>query len=140
MPDGMLLGARAIQIGDVPPGVRLRKQNYEKWIRRATVTVYVTPQQASDWYTWLYKQEGKPYDEQAILGFIIGCPLHAKGHWICSAVITGAFRAIKKIINLAVGDSQVTPDSLFLLITTDSNGFDSSYTKFGANFKNDDII
>ena len=115
LPDGSLLGARADAVGGQSPGVRIRPPAYERWTRISRVTIPCSAADAFTWQAWLRSQVGEPYDSDAIWGFILGRSDHAKGHWICSAVQTGALEKVGKMPRLPVPPSQVTPNSLFLL-------------------------
>lgn len=128
LPSGELLGARDDAIGDAPPGVQVRPDNYEKWIRRTIVTILCTQEQAVAWERWLRSQIGKPYDSGAIWGFIFGTPSHEQGHWICSACQTGALKQAGLLHPFSVPDSQVTPDALFLMSTAGIGGIAEDIT------------
>lgn len=117
LPDGSLLGARNDAIGSVPAGVQVRPPNYETWARSAVVEVPATPEEASQWEGWLKTQVGIHYDQQAIIGFILGRKDTDTGRWICSALQTRALIRANLMHPLPVPDSQVTPDALFLLVT-----------------------
>jgi hypothetical protein len=118
MPDGMMLGARATRIGSVPAGVQLRKPGYLKWERQAVVTIPSTPQQEEAWQKWLMSKINSPYDEKAILGFLLDQSWSTPGDYICSALQTGALKEIGVLKRpTPVRDSQITPDSLFLMLT-----------------------
>jgi hypothetical protein len=127
MPTGWLLGARddVIKAPDglaYKAGVELRPPDYEKWIRRTVVTLKVSQVMADKWQEWLLDQRDRPYDSDAIWGFILGRKQHAKGHWICSALQTGALRQIGKLFKLPYEPSQVTPDTLFFAVTAGLGG------------------
>lgn len=122
LPDGTLLGARNDAIGGQPPGVRIRPPEYEKWANRALVELPATDTQAASWQSFLRLQIGDPYDRGAILGFLLGKQDHASGHWICSALQHQALQQIHFLYPSPIPDSQVTPDSLFQLVTSGLGG------------------
>lgn len=72
----------------------------------------VASETALAWEAWLKSQVGKPYDQDAIIGFILGRKDHGSGHWICSALQTGALEAVGCMPRLIVPPAQVTPDCL----------------------------
>jgi hypothetical protein len=120
--DGSLLGARSDAVGGQPPGVRLRPPGYEKWRRRTLVELPGTHARFQRWCDALEKQLGRPYDKQAIIGFLLGKRDHTKGHWICSALQTHALQRVQLLHKLPIPDSQVTPDNLFTLVTAGLGG------------------
>lgn len=116
LPDGTLLGARDDAVGGKPPGVQIRPQGYEKWDRKEVVEIATSSQQADVWRSYLRSQIGMQYDKGAIWDFILGRQdLHQAGHWICSALQTGALQAAGLLRRLPVPDQQVSPDALYLL-------------------------
>lgn len=127
LPDGSLLGARANVITvnthgvprRIPAGVQIRPPEYEKWTRRCIVELPCSPTEASLWEGWLQRQAAKDaqYDKDAIIGFLLGRRDHRKGHWICSALQTGALQEVKKLPLLAVPPSQITPNTLLVLLS-----------------------
>ena len=116
---GELLGARADAIGGQPAGVHIRPPNYEKWKRRAIVEI---PYEGAAWELWLRKQVGLEYDKGAILSFITGIQDHQAGHWICSACQYGALESVSLLHPCPLPSSQVTPDTLFMLVTAGLGG------------------
>lgn len=114
MPDGSLLGARDDAVGGKPPGVWIRPQGYERWTRRVVLTLAVPTPVAAAWIRVLVAQLGKPYDDDAILGFVLGRVWHGKGKWICSALQTHGLRAAGYMTHLIVEPQQVSPNGLAL--------------------------
>lgn len=113
LPDGSLLGARSDSIGGQLPGVRIRPQNYERWLRRTVVELPGTSGLVPSWVAWLKRQLGDPYDSEAIWGFIEGKQEHARGHWICSACQTEGLKVIEWLPRRGpVPSSRITPDAL----------------------------
>ena len=125
--DGTLLGARDDTIKTkegvaIPPGVQIRPDNYEKWVRREIVKIPCTSQQAADWDAWLRAQVNSEYDKAAILSFITGTPMHEAGHWICSACQSGGLIQVGLLRPSPIPTSQITPDALYLLATSGIGG------------------
>lgn len=122
MSDGSLIGARddVITVDGVayPSGVQRRPAEYERWIRRAVISLVVEPHEATAWEYWLERQIGDQYDQDAIWGFLLGRRDHARGHWICSALAAGSLEAIGKLHRLPVPTCQVTPDAFRLIAST----------------------
>jgi hypothetical protein len=116
LPDGSLLGARSDSVGGQPPGVRIRPPNYEKWKRRAVVTLQSTDQQAQAWRDFLKSQIGLGYDKADIIGFIIGRPMSTPGHWICSALQMDALEVVKVFPNLPLTPQQCPPNMLMAML------------------------
>ena len=71
-PPGSLLGARSDVLLGIPPGVRVRPANYEKWANTLVLTKHVPKAQEAAVYNYALSQLGKPYDVQSIMGFITG--------------------------------------------------------------------
>lgn len=122
LPDGSLLGARSDRIGQIPPGVQIRPDNYERWTRRSVVEIPATELRAIAWETWLRKQIGRPYDIQAIWGFVLGERKHGEGRWICSACAFESLEQVNLLKPTPVPAAQITPDSLFELVTAGLGG------------------
>ena len=134
MDDGWLLGARDDVIDPpglpvVKAGVQLRPPNYERWARRSVIDIPATPIEERRWLDFLQHQINFQYDSGAILAFITGRrEPTAPGHWICSALQMGAARASGKAFATLIPDSQVTPNSLYLLFTAGLGGVVVSYS------------
>jgi hypothetical protein len=120
LPDGTLLDARSDVLGGVPAGVQIRTEDLEP-VRRSAL-VELEKGDSAAWEAFLRSQIGKPYDEQAILGFILGRKDHTKGRWICSALQTGALKAAGLLHSIPIPEAQVTPDALYLLVTAGLGG------------------
>lgn len=88
MPDGTLLGAHA------GGGVLARPADYDKneWTKQSFWSYAVDDGAAAKWESYLRERIGRPYDYQAILGFVMRNSLHDKMHIICSALQTMALR------------------------------------------------
>ncbi len=114
--DGTLLGARNDVAGDQPAGVRIRPANYETWARKERLELACTFTQEATWEAWLKSQVGLPYDSGAIWDFVLGRSDLAKpGHWICSALQTGALEKAGLLptgFQSGIASSQIAPNSL----------------------------
>ena len=115
MRDGTRLGARSdavkLQSGEIiPPGVRVRPENYEKWKARCDIILKVGKERADQAEDWLRSQIGQGYDRADILGLIFGIPLMTQGHWICSALITARDHLIKIFPDMPQTPQQVPPN------------------------------
>ena len=122
LPSGELLGARSDWVGKIPPGVRVRPPNYEKWVRRAVVEIPGSHFKVAEWETWLRKQVGRQYDDGAILSFVLGAKDHEPGHWICSACQFEGLERIGLLHRTTLEPSQVTPDALYFTVTAGLGG------------------
>lgn len=122
LPDGTLLGARYDAVGGKPPGVWIRKPGYERWLRRTVVELPTTELKAITWERLLRRREGAQYDPEAILGFLLGYNAHQQGHWICSALQVEGLRQVHLLHAGATPAHQITPNTLFELVTTGLGG------------------
>jgi len=89
-PSGELFGARSDRIGHVAAGCQFRPPTYEAWKDRAVLALKVTPAQEHCFWTFLYWQQGKPYDSTAIWGFVAGRNWREDDSWFCSELQTAA--------------------------------------------------
>lgn len=120
LPDGHLLDARSDVLAGIPAGVQVRPAKVEPCVRSALVEL--PGAHYAPWRKFLDAQVGREYDQGAILGDILGRKLHERGRWICSALQTGALKAAGMLRALPIEDSQVTPDSLYLIVTAGLGG------------------
>ena len=90
---GNLIGARSDTCGGSPPGVRIRPQGYHKFIRRTIMDIPASRKNTKAFYDFMLAQEGKPYDSEAIWGFITGRDWREDDSWICSEVVSAAGEA-----------------------------------------------
>lgn len=119
LPNGKLLDARSDVLGGVPVGVQIRDPETEPVKRSALVEI---PGNYGAWRRFLESQIGREYDVADIWGDIIGRRLHDPGRWICSALQTQALKAAGSLKDLPIEDSQVTPDSLYLIVMSGLGG------------------
>ena len=133
LPDGTLFDARAdVQpcVGSKPcAGVQHRPDNYEAWKYWVIVSLPGTEALSELWVKYLFAHEGEPYDMDAIYGFILGRPLHKRGHAICSALQEEVLRKLcltHGLNGLALSEltasSGISPDALFLIDTVGLGG------------------
>lgn len=107
-------------LGGIPAGVQVRDPALEPAVRSALVELPGGHYGA--WSRFLHDQIGREYDTGAIWGDILGRRIHERGHWICSALQSGALRAAGLLHGLPIEESQVTPDSLYLIVTAGLGG------------------
>lgn len=115
MPDGMLLGARNDAVGGQPPGVRIRPPDYAKFVLWVPFTITTTPDQEVKFHSFLLAQVGKPYDQQAIWGFVTGRNWRENDSWICSELQAAALEAAGIVPPLYLAANKITPTALALL-------------------------
>jgi hypothetical protein len=79
-----------------------------------------TPQQEFDFYTFVTKKIGEPYDWKAIFGFEApDFHTHLLDHVICSAFMTAALRACNYFpMPLTVPFHHITPRDLLLMLSS----------------------
>ena len=122
MPDSFYLGAH------MDGGVQERIPGYDAATiaidpvtnnkREILLTLEATPEQDAAFHAFLIDKIGKPYDWQAILGFLLPEHEHAPEHVICSALITLALRACNWFqFPLAVPAHLIDPRDLLLLVS-----------------------
>jgi hypothetical protein len=117
LPDGRLLGARSDCVGGQPPGVQIRPPGYLKFSRVAAVQLPCTQAQREAYYQALTSQLGKPYSEEAILGFALGRDLKDRRGRFCSGLqlwALGKSRVLSR--NVAEYADVATPDDLYLVV------------------------
>lgn len=106
-----LYGAR------VSGGVACRPEDYAKFALRVVFTLPCTVEQRERWEDFLWKQFGKPYDHQAIWGFVIGRNWREDDSWICSELQAAALEYAGIVPPLYLASNKITPDSLALAIS-----------------------
>jgi uncharacterized protein YycO len=117
LPNGDLLGARYDNVGG-GTGVRARPPGYEKVARVLVMQIPATPQQESDWLTFLRAQNGKPYDSLAIWAFVINRSWRATDSWICSELQAAALEACGIVHpGFYLQSNKITPVALALAVS-----------------------
>ena len=122
LPDGTRLGARNDEVktpsGTYAAGVQIRPADYGVWIRRRDVSIPVSDFTFRRWLRSAKDRIGAHYDQGAIVDFVIGSKrLHEPGHWICSALQADLLACVGLLKPVPIPFSQVTPDSLFLMVS-----------------------
>jgi hypothetical protein len=85
LPDGSLFGARTDFPVNGKVGVQRRPAGYgaATWIRRELFELAATPEQEKRGYDFLLAQEGKPYDQLAIVAFFTDRDWRDDDAWFC---------------------------------------------------------
>lgn len=119
MPDGSLLGARSDKVGGQPTGVRIRPPVYMADAERVVgfTLLGTTAVQEGVFYDFLYKQLGKEYDYEAILGFMFGRNWRETDSWICSELVAAALEKAQIVLPLYLAANKITPVSLALALS-----------------------
>lgn len=88
LPGGELLGARNDHVGGKPPGVQVRPAGYARWPRVIRAELPALNQDMVDLaHRIALSQVGKPYDKEAILGFVTGRDWRDDAAWFCSELV-----------------------------------------------------
>ena len=118
-PDARLLGARDNEVGGQPQGVWIRPQGYEEWDALARIHIDVSQEQYNQAWDFWNAQIGKPYDETAILGFVIGRNWQETDSWFCSELwMQGLIHANVFVHPLAVAANKIDPSTAFAISST----------------------
>lgn len=116
--NGALLGARDDVVSGKPPGVQIRKKDYETWERRTLVRLEVTQRKHDDWVRFLTNQLDKPYDQVSIFGFMTGRDWREDDSWFCSELATRSLEIAKVVPDpLALACNKVTPGTLACIVS-----------------------
>jgi hypothetical protein len=116
--DDSLLGARDEEDAGVPKGVRIRPPGYAKFVATKVVTLPTTPECAAAFYAFANNQIGKPYDETAILAFVVDRDWRKPDSWYCSELIAAALEQAKYFsFPLAAPANKITPSDLLLAVS-----------------------
>ncbi|MDE2096293.1 MAG: hypothetical protein KGL39_03540 [Patescibacteria group bacterium] len=117
-PDGTLVGARddfhVDWKGKYNTGVQRRPADYANFSVRERVVVPVTPDEQRVIYQFLDAQIGKPYDESAIAGFVLGRDWRSPRAWFCSELGAAAFEHAN-VVQVLTPESKITPNDYYLL-------------------------
>jgi hypothetical protein len=129
--DGQLLGARSDTckcelVGrtiEIPPGVRIRPPNYIGHPRSLVrFDIPATVEQERIFFAFLIKQIGRPYDYEAIMGFIFNRDWRETDSWICSELVAAALERAKIVPELYLAANRITPVSAALAVSVLSTG------------------
>ena len=122
LPDGSLLGARSdwTNGGKVPPGVRIRPAFYESWKERVVMKLISEPKQEHEFYAFLNKQLGKPYDKSSIVAFATGRAgrdWREADSWFCSELQSAALETCGACPSLYTPLNKITPAALATVVS-----------------------
>lgn len=118
LPDGQLLGARNDELGDIPAGVQVRPPNYGKWEKVVRVELPADEGMEKEFLASLLREVGKPYDREAIFGFIVGRNWHDPRAWFCSELIGAKLEECGWFpYPLLTPSNKLTPAGLLLAIS-----------------------
>lgn len=117
LPNGTLLGARSDAVGGAPPGVQIRPPGYETWKLRYKMSLKVDPRKEDNFYTFLHKQIGKPYDKTAIWGFASGRDWRENDSWFCSELQSAGLEDAGVLPMLYSPTNKITPAALALVMS-----------------------
>lgn len=116
LPEG-LLGAFEREVSGYPSGVFVRAPGYIKLAAQVRVEIPCTDEQRAAWLSFLRQQVGKPYDWNAIAGFITGSYRPDTKGWMCSKVQAAALVAARIIRQPWLDDSKITPVALLNMLS-----------------------
>lgn len=117
VPEGYL-GAYENQVGDIPPGVRIRPVGYDlgHTLKELIFDVPCADEDAAESYA--RDKIGEPYDYTALIDYVLPLDLHVPGDKICSAYGVMTLRHGKFFkCPLAVRAHAIDPRDLLLLIS-----------------------
>lgn len=123
-PDGRLFGARDDKVltkdgKTIGPGVHFRPPEYgdKVWIRKVQIRIAVTDSQARAFYDFLLKQENKPYDQLAILAFLVERDWRQDSAWFCDELGLAALETANIIPAAYLPMNKFTPTGLAVLLS-----------------------
>lgn len=119
LPDGSLLGARSDEVEGIPSGVQIRPATYvSKYQSIKRVFLHCPDEVAAEYYAFLHEQLGKPYDETAIVAFVMGRNWEEDDSWFCSELSTKGLMVCKYIpYQLIVGANKIPPDTELAILS-----------------------
>jgi len=134
IPSGELLGARANKVGTVQAGVWPRPFGYSSFSRRVVFSIPAKPTQQRRFYTFLEQQIAKPYDHDAIWGFMLNRDWREQDSWICSELQAAALEAAGILPPLYLAANKITPVALALAVSAlGATAQDYTFTDLRAN-------
>ncbi len=110
-------GSYEKKVGNIPSGVQFRPVGYHKLSVCVHCHIPMTPIQLSIWRDWQWAQLGRPYDWDAIWGFVAGRNWRDPGKWICSELQARALEICGKIPHLYLPSNRITPVALALTLS-----------------------
>jgi hypothetical protein len=113
--DGWLYGARSDAVGGKPPGVQLRPPDYEQFAIRVRMSFSTTPAQEKVFWDFAYAQQGKGYDEEAILGFVLNRNWRDPAKWFCSELGAACLEICGKCLPLYSPINKIEPVTLAIV-------------------------
>ena len=108
-------GSYERQVGRIRSGVQFRPVGYHELSLCVHCHIPMTELQLSLWKSWQLEQEYKPYDWDAIWGFVAGRNWRDPGQWICSEIQARALEICGKIPHLYLPSNRITPVALALV-------------------------
>ena len=115
LPDGRLLGAQFDSgLGGMPSGVQIRPPDYGGMTGKIIVTVPTTTQQESLFLTYATAQIGKPYDIDALAGFVVDRDWRQPGAWDCAELVAAAAEYGQIISRLPISINKITPAEMLV--------------------------
>lgn len=116
LPSGKLLGARSEVIGDVPAGVQVRPASYlSNTVSTLKVNLECTDEVSNRFYQFVSEQIGKPYDWEAIVGFVAGRQWMQPDSWFCSELVAAGLVQSGFVHQLSAPANKIAPDDLLLV-------------------------
>jgi hypothetical protein len=108
---GELFGARTDYPVSGKTGVQRRPKDYAKatWIRQVVFDLPATPAQEAAFYSFLFAQEGKPYDKLAIVAFFTARNWRDDSAWFCDELLLAATEAAGLCPPLYLPNNKFTP-------------------------------
>lgn len=127
-PDGTLLGARNDALAGIPSGVRIRPPTYTDFSAIKRVVIPTTLEQTKAFYGFLLDQVGKPYDETAIVAFVVGRNWRDEDAWYCSELAASAIEKASVLpYKLANSSNKLTPADLLLVASVLTNVWEQEH-------------
>jgi uncharacterized protein YycO len=114
-----LIGAQESDgLGGKPSGVQARPLDYGKTCGMKNiryVTLQASPYETAKFHSFVNAQIGKPYDLEAIAGFVAGRDWRKTDAWFCSELAAAALETADIITPLYAPSNKITPANLLLV-------------------------
>ena len=117
LPGGNLLGSRSDTVGGQHSGVQIRPPDYANFAIKVQMWAHFEPHIEIQLLDWYRSQVGKPYDHEAILGFIVNRNWRDDGSWECAELVTAGLEQFKILPTLYTPSNRVTPVCLATVIS-----------------------